>query len=76
MVTTEQVYPILKYFKYDHLPAHLQETSKVFSELAYTVANESIELGTDQDRASGSEVTAALRKILEAKDCVVRSQVK
>lgn len=76
MVTTEGIFPILKYFKYDHLPEHLQETSKMFSDLAYQIANDSIDSGTDLQRPSGAEVTTALRKVLEAKDCTVRSRIK
>lgn len=60
---------ILKYFKYDHLPTHLQEISKPFSELAEKMA----------DTIQGdniAEVTAGLRKLLEAKDCAVRAMIK
>ena len=61
-------YPILKYFKYDHLPAHLQEISKPFSELAHSMAQKPTE--------NPAEVAAGLRKLLEAKDCIVRSMIK
>jgi hypothetical protein len=56
--------PILKYFKYAHLPEKLQAVSRPFCELA-----DSIEL-TYQDSA---EKSAGLRKLLEAKDCIVRA---
>lgn len=54
---------ILQFFKFDHLPAKLQEVSKPFSELAWWVSG----LGDN------AETTTALRKLLEAKDCAVRS---
>lgn len=55
---------ILRFFEYDHLPGHLMEVSKPFAELAQSVA----------DRNGHSpETTAALRKLLEAKDCAVRA---
>ena len=58
--------PILKYFKYDHLPKHLQEISKPFSELANLM---------DVNLPNGGEKDAGLRKLLEAKDCFVRAQL-
>lgn len=55
---------VLKYFSWEHLPAHLQEVSKPFGELAQQVA----------ERAPDSaETTVALRKLLEAKDAAVRA---
>ena len=54
---------ILKFFKYDHLPPHLQEVSKPFGDLANEFA----------ERFDGPELTAGLRKLLEAKDCIVRA---
>ena len=54
---------VLKFFEYAHLPAHLQEISKPFCELATEVAN----------RAENAETTVALRKLLEAKDAAVRA---
>lgn len=59
-------YPILDYFKYDHLPKHLQEISKPFAELAQKMAKEG---------KSAQETAAGLRKLLEAKDCAVRSML-
>lgn len=58
---------ILKYFKFDHLPEHLQEVSKDFSELAHQMVVRGGE---------GAEVMAGLRKLLEAKDCAVRAIIK
>lgn len=57
---------ILRYFEYDHLPPYLQEISKPFHDLAHAMA-----LGLD-----GPELTAGLRKLLEAKDCFVRAAVE
>lgn len=59
-------YPILDYFKYDHLPAHLQAISKPFTDLANKMA---------KDGKSPQETAAGLRKLLEAKDCAVRSML-
>jgi len=59
---TEQ---LLQYFTYDHLPEHLQVVSKPFYALAHLLAGNP-ELG-------GPELTVALRKLLESKDCAVRA---
>ena len=61
---------ILEYFKYDHLPEHLQKISKPFYELAIKLATE---LPDSQRNIIGGEKYFALRKLLEAKDCAVRS---
>ncbi|HIE4094851.1 TPA: hypothetical protein ACXODV_002768 [Shigella flexneri 3a] len=58
--------PIMKYFAYQHLPAHLQEVSKPIGELA-TLMDESL-----PDSAEKSE---GLRKLLEAKDALVRAKL-
>jgi hypothetical protein len=57
---TEQ---ILRYFSFQHLPPKLQEISRPFYELAVLTAN----------TLQGPELTAGLRKLLEAKDCMVRA---
>lgn len=57
---------LLRYFEYDHLPARLQEYSSPFAELANDI------VGYLPD---GPELTAGLRKLLEAKDCIVRAAV-
>jgi len=54
----------LQFFKYDHLPEHLQKISKPFSVLAHRIVLET---------PSNPEQSSALRKLLEAKDCAVRS---
>jgi hypothetical protein len=56
--------PMLQFFVYDHLPAHLQVISQAFSDLAHEVAN---------TLPRNPERTVALRKLLEAKDCAVRA---
>lgn len=57
--------PIMKYFKFAHLPERLQSISKPFCELA-----EFIETLPANDPA---EKATALRKLLEAKDAAVRA---
>ena len=57
---------ILRYFDYDHLPPKLQEVSKPFHDLAHKMA-------TMKTLAQNAELTAGLRKLLEAKDCMVRA---
>jgi hypothetical protein len=54
---------IMRYFAYDHLPPALQEVSAPFAHLANDMVG----------RLEGPEVTAGLRKLLEAKDCFVRA---
>jgi len=54
---------LLQFFKYDHLPPHLQEVSKPFTALAEQIAA----------LPQNPESTTALRKLLEAKDCAVRA---
>jgi hypothetical protein len=61
--TTE---PMLQFFAYAHLPAHLQEISKPFGELAERMV---ATLPRNPERSAG------LRKLLEAKDCAVRAQL-
>ncbi|MGW4250569.1 hypothetical protein [Streptomyces californicus] len=55
---------LLRYFEYNHLPPHLQAVSKPCADLAH----ELVALLPD-----GPELTAGLRKLLEAKDCMVRA---
>lgn len=58
--------PIMKYFAYQHLPAHLQEVSKPISDLATLM---------DETLPDGAEKSADLRKLLEAKDALVRAKL-
>lgn len=55
--------PILKYFNYEHLPAHLQAVSKPIGDLARQM---------DEQLPDGPEKSTGLRKLLEAKDSFVR----
>lgn len=55
---------VLKYFHYQHLPAALQPLSKPFCELARFLVD---------NTPRCAERTVALRKLVEAKDCAVRS---
>jgi hypothetical protein len=57
---------LLQFFKWEHLPAHLQVVSKPFQELALQITN---------TLPKNPERTTALRKLLEAKDCAVRAQL-
>lgn len=61
-------YPILRFFAYSHLPAHLQGFSRPFHALAHEMASAETE--------HPAEVVAGLRKLLEAKDCFVRAALK
>ena len=57
---------IMQFFKYDHLPEKLAAKSKPFAELAKMI---------DESVPNCAEKSAGLRKLLEAKDCVVRCMV-
>jgi hypothetical protein len=57
---------MLQFFAYQHLPPHLQEISKPFSEVAQQIVN---------TLPQNPERTVALRKLLEAKDCAVRAKL-
>lgn len=56
---------LLRFFEYGHLPERLQAISASF----YTLAHE---LAENPD-LEGPELTVALRKLLESKDCAVRA---
>jgi hypothetical protein len=56
----------MKYFEYAHLPPHLQEVSKPIGDLAKLM---------DESLPDGAEKSAGLRKLLEAKDCLVRAKL-
>lgn len=56
--------PIMRYFEYAHLPEHLQKVSRPFGELAEQI---------HQSVPRSAERAAGLRKLLEAKDCIVRA---
>lgn len=58
--------PIMQYFEYQHLPPHLQEVSKPIGDLAKEM---------DKSLQDSPEKSAGLRKLLEAKDCLVRAKL-
>jgi hypothetical protein len=57
---------IMRYFNYEHLPEHLQQVSKPIGDLARDM---------DESLPDGAEKSAGLRKLLEAKDCLVRAKL-
>ncbi len=57
---------LLQFFKYQHLPTHLQEISKPFCDLAEHMNN---------TLPNNTELSMGLRKLLEAKDCAIRSKL-
>lgn len=54
----------IQFFEYEHLPPKLQEISKPLCELALLM---------EKTLPDGPEKSAGMRKLLEAKDCFVRS---
>ena len=54
----------IQFFEFEHLPEKLQEISKPISELAHLM---------EDMLPDGPEKSAGMRKLLEAKDCFVRS---
>lgn len=57
----------IKYFSYEHLPEKLQVVSKPICELAQLM---------EKILPDGPEKSAGMRKLLEAKDCFVRSALE
>ncbi len=58
--------PMMQFLAYAHLPAHLQNISKPFGDLAQQMID---------TLPRNPERTAGLRKLLEAKDCAVRASL-
>ncbi len=58
--------PILQFFRYDHLPEHLQDVSRSFSILAAALV---------ESLPRNPERTVTLRKLLESKDAAVRARL-
>jgi hypothetical protein len=58
--------PLLQFFAHEHLPSPLRECSAMFWELAQQIV---LRLPRNPER------TVALRKLLESKDCAVRSLI-
>jgi hypothetical protein len=69
-MTASQRHPattaLLRWFEYDHLPEHLQAVSKPIGDLARDMADA---------LPDGPELSTGLRKLLEAKDCLVRAAI-
>lgn len=59
-------YPILQFFEYGHLKPELQDIVRRFRDMAWTFAN---------TLPYNTETSTLLRKLLEAKDCAVRSAI-
>ena len=59
--------PIMKHFRFDHLPEELQRISQPICMMAH---------GFDQQLPPSAEKSAGLRKLLEAKDCLVRAALE
>lgn len=71
---------LLRHFRYDHLPPHLQRVSRPFCELAHALATTEVDVEQPSHLdelaelpLDGPELSVALRKLLEAKDCAVRA---
>jgi hypothetical protein len=58
--------PMMQFFSYAHLPPAMQDVSRPFCELAQRIVD---------TLPRNPERTVALRKLLEAKDCAVRSTI-
>jgi len=56
----------IHYFEYAHLPEALQQVAKPIAELAHLM---------EDTLPDGPEKSAGMRKLLEAKDCFVRTKV-
>ena len=67
-MTHPNIQSLLGYFSYEHLPAGspMRETSAICADVAHTMVNHLPE---------NPELTAGLRKLLEAKDCFVRASL-
>lgn len=62
---------LLDLFEYEHLPVHLVAVSRPFHDLAWAFLTPNNGPALEQ----GPEMLAGLRKLLEAKDCIVRQAV-
>lgn len=65
MATDLTKFPILAFFRYDHLPMTLRDISMPFAQLAEACAT--------RETIHPEELAHGLRKLLEAKDCMVRT---
>ena len=55
---------LVKYFQHAHLSGKKAEVARWYADMAHTL---------DQTLPDGAEKTVCLRKLLESKDCAVRS---
>jgi len=62
----DQIDPIMQFFQFDHLPAHLQVVSSFFYDVAHKIV---------ATVPRNAERTVALRKLLESKDAAVRAMI-
>lgn len=62
-----QVNRLIRWFDHAHLPPHLQEVIRPISDLANHF---------DATLHESPEKTVGLRKLLEAKDCLVRAAIE
>lgn len=60
---------LLQHLTYAHLPAHLQPYGQAICEVGHEMVK------VCKDTNDPAEVTAGLRKLIEAKDCFVRAMV-
>ena len=58
---------IIKFFAWEHLPYNLQKVSKPIADLAKQM---------DDLLPNSAEKSVGLRKLLEAKDCLVRANLE
>ena len=61
------MHPILKHFRFEHLPQRLQDVSKPFGWIANEIATTLPACG---------QLDVALQKLLEAKDAAVRAKLE
>lgn len=58
---------VIRYFSYEHLPeGKMREVSQLCCDLAFIM---------EKELPDGPEKSAGMRKLLEAKDCFVRSVI-
>ena len=75
------MYTILRWFSYNHLPPTSKGTSQKFYELAWEMARRSWTSRGEGGIVYGDfatfepELAEGLRKLLEAKDCLVRANI-
>lgn len=67
-ITQEMIdwFPVMRWFRWEHLPPHLQDTSRPIGLLACEYAAKAL-----RGEADIQETVAGLRKLKEAKDCLV-----